>query len=267
MKTRLLHCTAALALALAGSAGLQAQLSISSLAQTGNTYTYFDDFTGFLGTGDPANWVTSDVGSDASAWQGTNTGTSTTGGKYSYGNSGAGASFDGSLGFLPTLNRALYADIAFVNDTGSTIEALTIAYTAEQWRSASNGRTNGWTVSYSVGADPFVNLNDLAFAASNTNPTGGSPSSGPWMAVPLSQSLSGLSIASGETITVRFFGDNGPTGSGSRQGVAIDDFSFSATISPASSDPGISAVPEPSTYGLIGIGLLAALAGRRAYRR
>jgi hypothetical protein len=195
------------------------QVSINAL----NT-PYTDNFTGFLGAADPANWTTSNVGADASTWQGINAGAGTTGGKYSYG-TGAGATFEGSLGFLPSGSRSINADISFTNNTGVLVEELTVSYTAEHWRSTLGGRNNGWAVSYAIGAGPFVPLNDLTFVAVNTFATGAGPGGAPWATAALSQTVTGLSIPKGATVTIRFFGDNGSL-SGSRQGVAIDDFSF-----------------------------------------
>jgi hypothetical protein len=194
---------------------IHAQVSINSV-----TFTYLDQFSGFLGTNDPANWVTDNVGSDASLWQGTGTGTSTTGGKYSFGNSGIESSFDGSIGFLPSGNRAINAIIAFENNTGETITNVTVNYRAEHWRSALNGRNNGWAVSYRIDGGAPVPLNDLTYVAPNNIATGG----GPHGSEDLEQSFS-LTLGDGQIIEFIFFGDNG-TGSGARQGVAIDNFEF-----------------------------------------
>ena len=226
-------------LALASVAGLsQAAVSINS-----SFFTYTDTFTGFEGAADPANWTTSDApGVASSTWQGTGTGSSNTGGKWSYGDSGSGASFDGSLGFLPSSTRAINADIEFVNDSGAPLIYLEISYVAEHWRSDNDGRNNGWAVSYSVNGGAFTSLDDLQYVAANTNPNGVNPNGGPWESVALSQTVTGISIPVDAVITVRFFGDNG-TGGGARQGVAIDDFSFTA-------------IPEPSTALF---GLMAAL--------
>lgn len=199
---------------------LDAQVSINA-----TTFSYTDDFTGFGGTADPTNWVTSDV-ANTSAWLGTGTGSGTTGGKYSFGDAGSGVTFDGSIGFLPSSSRAINAEITFENLTGTTIPDIDLAYVAEHWRSASGGNDNGWTVSYSIDGGTFVPIPDLDYTPSNSNATGINPSGGPWEAVPLSTTLTGVNLGDMQTITIRFFGDNGSAG-GARQGIAIDDFSFS----------------------------------------
>lgn len=173
-----------------GLAGDRAQAAVMIGS---HSFSYFDDFTGFDGTADPANWGTTDASNPPSVWQGTGTGTSTTGGKYSYGDTGSGATFDGSLGFLPSSDRAINADIRFQNATGNLITQFTVSYDAEHWRSTLDGRNNGWAVSYSIDGGTFAALNDLTYVAANTNPTGG----GPWETVSLSQTVTGLSIANG----------------------------------------------------------------------
>ncbi|TVR79638.1 MAG: HYR domain-containing protein [Saprospirales bacterium] len=220
------------------SFSLSAQISISQF-----NVPYQDDFTGFDGEDDPAGWVTSDAPSAAeSVWRGSGTGSSATGGKWSYGDSGAGGSFDGSLGFLPSSTRAIYADISFENNTGELITTLAINYVAEHWRSAQNGRFNGWTVTYNPGESDEAAIPSMTYVAQNNNPTGVNPDGGPWEAVSLSDTLTGLNIPDGASFTIRFFGDNG-TGEDARQGVAIDDFSLTAVGSPPSEDPLIFVVP------------------------
>src|SRR6185312_12353946 len=74
-------------------------------------------------------------------YRGTGTGSSTTGGAWAYGSSGA---FD--LGALAsgTSNDILYA-VSFVNNTGSTITSLVISFNFDQWANG-GGNTNGFTV-------------------------------------------------------------------------------------------------------------------------
>ncbi|MCC5847478.1 MAG: PEP-CTERM sorting domain-containing protein [Verrucomicrobia bacterium] len=244
MRTKFLLLTAAF--------GLTSALALGQVSIDTENFNYFDAFTGFQGTADPTNWETSDAGgNDSSVWQGTGTGSGTAGGKWSYGDTGTGATFDGSLGFLPSGNRAINADIIFENNTGFEIISFEISYLAEHWRSANGGRLNGWAVSYNIDGGSYTALNDLTYVASNTNATGINPSGGTWESMFLSQSITGLSIPDGSTIGIRFFGDNGSS-TGSRQGVAIDDFSFSAT-----------AIPEPGTLALVGLFGLTVYAFRK----
>lgn len=229
-------------------AGIAAIPTAQAAVTITSTFTFADDFTGFLGADDPTNWSTSDV-SSTSNWQGTGTGSSNAGGKYSFGDTGTGPTFDGSLGFLPSSSRAINADISFEVGTGVTFDGFTIGYTGEHWRSADSGRLNGWAVSWSLNGGAFNDIDDLSFVAQNDlGTTGVNPNGGPWASVPLSATVTpSTPFADGDTILIRFFGDNG-TGGGSRQGVAIDDFSFAA-------------VPEPS------VGILGALGGLLLLRR
>lgn len=232
-----LAATAALTL------GVTADASAVSITTLGDD-VYTDSFTGFQGSGDPTNWTTSDV-SNTSDWQGTGTGSSSSGGKYSFGSTGSGVTFDGSLGFLPSSSRAINAEITFTNNTGETITEFTVGYTAEHWRAVLDGRENGWAVSYAIDAGSDVNLDDLTYVAPNNIATG----AGPHGSETLSQTVTGVSIEDGSTVTFTFFGDNG-TGGGSRQGVAIDDFNLSV-------------VPEPGSLALIGLGGLLVARRRR----
>ncbi len=221
--------------------GAPAQVLITS-----ETFSYADDFTGFDGTADPTNWTTADV-TATSTWQGTGTGSSSTGGKWSFGDTGSGATFDGSLGFLPSSTRAIDAIISFEVDAGLSLTGFDVSYNAELWRSVLDGKFNGWEVSWSLNGGADSVLNDLTYVAPNTNPNGVNPLGGPWETLTLSTSVSQV-LGAGDVITLTFFGDNG-TGPGARQGVAIDNFEFAA-------------VPEPSTYAL----LTLAGAGLAAYR-
>jgi hypothetical protein len=127
------------------------------------------------------------------------------------------------------------------------VSTITIGYTAEHWRSEFEARNNGWLVTWTLNGDVQGPLSDLNYIAQNTNPTGINPLGGPWESVDLSTTVSGT-FAPGDTIAIVFTGTNG-TGSGSRQGIAIDNFFLS--------------VPEPSIALLGGLGLLGLLRRRR----
>ncbi len=204
---------------------LHAQIQIQE--EDLGTVVYTDNFEGFEGETDPVNWVSSDVlGVATSDWQGRSTGSSTSGGKYSFGASEEDA--DRSLGFLPSSNRAVYYDLEFQNNSDQTIETLLINYIGKQWRSASGGRDNGWQV-YLIYEEEESEISGLNYRGTNTLPTGNIEPTEPLHATQKSGSLTGLEILAGESFSIRFFGDNG-TGSGSRQGVAIDDFEISLNV-------------------------------------
>ncbi|PTB92975.1 hypothetical protein C9994_13435, partial [Marivirga lumbricoides] len=188
---------------------------------------YSDNFTAFEGESDPTNWISSDVdGVAASEWRGKDTGSSNGGGKYSFGASEEDT--DRSLGFLPSSSRAIYYDLEFLNNSGKTIETLLINYIAKQWRSANEGRINGWQV-FLIQDDNETELTELNYRATNTLPTGSIEPTEQLHATEKSGNLTGLNILQGENFTIRFFGDNG-TGGGSRQGVAIDDLEISVNV-------------------------------------
>ena len=209
-------------------------------------FSYTNTFTGFLGTADPVDWVTGDVAS-TSTWQGAGTGSSTTGGKWSYGDTGSGETFDGSLGFLPSSSRAISATILFEIADDVNVTTVTVGYTAEHWRSALSGNNNAWVVSWALNGVNQGTLSELGYVPKNTNATGINPAGGPWESVDLSTTVSGT-FAPGDTIAIVFTGTNGTAG-GARQGIAIDNFFLS--------------VPEPSIALLGGLGLLGLLRRRR----
>lgn len=218
MQTRIFSFITACIMLLAWQS--KAQVSIVTL-----NVAYTDSFTSFTGSTDPGNWISSDA-TGTSIWQGQNTGSATTGGKYAY---GTGLDVDYALGFLPTGSREVYVDIAFINNTGATITALDIAYAAEQWRSSNGGRVNGWEVSYDIGSTgSFTDVGALNYQAANTKPTGALDGNDAANRSVRSAMVGGLNIADGTSFTIRFFGNNG-TGSGARQGIAIDEFSLTAS--------------------------------------
>jgi hypothetical protein len=196
-----------------------------SITQLGVPFT--QDFENFDGLADPVNWVTSDApGATGSDWKGQGDGSSNAGGKWSY---GLDADADRSLGFLPSSSRAIFADIAFVNNTGEAITSFEISYAGEHWRSTLDGKLNGWAVSYKIGTDDYIDIPVLSYVAPNTKPNGTLNGNLPENREILSETVSLISIPAGTEFIIRFFGDNG-TGPGARQGVAFDDFSLTVSV-------------------------------------
>jgi len=154
------------------------------------------------------------------------------------------------------------------NDTGSAVSTLTISYTGEQWRNGGNTAVQSLAFSYQVSASGFSSPIDTASAPNNgwtafaplsfTSPTVGATSAtldgnnaanrtvfGPTV-------LTGVTLNPGDSIFIRWLDIDD---SGNDHGLAVDDFSISA-----------SAVPEPSTAALLGLGTLSIAAWRRNRR-
>lgn len=187
----------------------------------------FNSFVGSAGTVPiSTGFSVNDTGSTAWGYQGIGTGSSSTGGIYAFGASAA----DYSFGFLRSSNRAGGLQFDARNSTGGAIAGLTFTFNYEQWRFAN---TSGLTLS-GVGALSSVNFSLYGFTGSATG-TNGTPTS-----APISITLTGLNIANGSTFGLAWtYVDQ----TGSDNGIAIDNFTLSA-----------SPVPEPSTWALIGLG-------------
>lgn len=164
---------------------------------------------------------------------------------------------DHALGFYPqTVTDAIIAGVRFTNNTGQTLTSFTISYTGEQWRvSGPTGAgptqsvNNQIVVAYKLGETlsldeaGFTSISDLTFnslregEASSTAIDGNLPEH---RTVFSPVTISDLNWAPGTDLWIRF---RDADSTGLDQGMAIDDFSFSA-------------IPEPSTYAML-TGLLA----------
>lgn len=174
---------------------------------------------------------------------------------------------DRALGTLASGSNTPAFGAEFVNNTGSIITGFNLAFSAEQFRSASsttatagvpNNVVFAFGTSGSVGtatsggfltdadliADP---LGDLVSTTSGT--TSATVTNNPPISTPRLVSVAGLSVAPGESIFIRFTDFNDPANDA---GIGIDDLSFSAVT-----------VPEPASLGLIGAAGLLALRRRR----
>jgi len=220
-----------------GLTNASAQYQITSL---GTPVT--ENFTGYIGTGAPTNWVLNSVnagnGAGQASFQG-NQGTSTTGGWRSY---GVGTTTDRSLGFLgngnygsnPTTAPATMT-ASFQNSTGSTLTSLVISYTGEQWF-AQASRASTISFSYSLDGTTFIPISELTFAAITTTAAGGLNGDAAGNRTALSYNLNtGLAIADGTTFYLQWSYNGGGT-SGSRQGLSIDDISVTGNGTASAGD-------------------------------
>ena len=173
--------------------------------------TVSDTFADFPGTFDPYPWTTT-----GGTWQGAETGAASAPGFRAY-----GPAADPSLGFIPGAGPGT-ATARFVNRSATTLTALHVAYTAEQWRSAQNGSADTLNVELIQSGVPKP-LPALSFTAATHLPSG--PISG-GAATPKSALVTGLSIAPGAEFQLKFSFAPGPGSGPLPADVFINEFHY-----------------------------------------
>jgi VCBS repeat-containing protein len=159
------------------------------------------------------------------------TGGSTTGDTYSYGATGA---TDRALGGLRSGTLAPLFGAQFSNDTGSAITALHIAYTGEEWRLGTAGRTDrlDFQISFnatSLTSGTWVDIDQLDFITPDTVGVGAKNGNLAGEQANLSFDLTSLNIPAGTIFWVRWVDFDA---SGADDGLAIDNFSITPTTAP-----------------------------------
>lgn len=237
------------ALAALAAASLSAQAQVQLTAASLNYSQNFDTLAS-SGTNSslPAGWAFLEAGSNANTTYAAGTGSDTAGNTYSFGKAG---STERALGGLRSGSLVPQFGVSFVNLAGRAIESVSIGYIGEQWRLGGTGRTDRLSFQYSTDATTlnsgtWTSLSALDFIApKNSTPTGALDGNAAANRSALSGSIAGLNLAQGGSLWLRW---SDVDVSGSDDGLAIDDFSFNATLAP---------VPEPSTYALLLAGLCA----------
>ena len=213
--------------------------------------TYSENFDSLVSTGTgtgvgtlgnplllPNGWEFFESGTNANLTYTAGTGSSTSGDTYSF---GAAGSTDRALGGLLSGSLTPLFGVSFTNNTGATITALTIGYTGEQWRAgvANRGAGDRLDFQYSTtatslnAASGWTDFDALDFVSPRTSTTLGALD-GNLAAnrAALSGTISGLSIAPGATIFIRFADFNI---SSSDDALAIDNFTVTPTTDGAQS--------------------------------
>lgn len=209
--------------------------SCVSLTASGSAYTQnFDTLanSGTANTNLPTGWLLAESGTSArnnSAYA-ASTGSDNAGDVYSLGASGSAERAFGTLRsgtLVPTIGAC------FTNDTGATINRLDIAYTGEQWRlGTANRGADRLEFQYSLTATSLASgtytaVSALDFSSPVTTGTVGALS--PPATQSISASITGLSIAPGATLWIRWF-DVDVTNAD--DALAIDDFSLTPFTAP-----------------------------------
>ncbi|MCX6968738.1 MAG: PEP-CTERM sorting domain-containing protein [Verrucomicrobia bacterium] len=243
-------------LAAATLAGVQAQLVISNYsALTEN----FDSFAGTSGT-IPANWTQAGGSSFSSGGAfGSSTGFYNRADAYSISNylyalrdtsSSSDISFGGKMA---SGSSVITLTLNVQNNTGAIVTGFDVAWDVEQYSQA--GRATTVNFSYRLGAASFGTIN-LTGTTLTTATTGTDPATSNLPSIAVTNrtiSITGLSMANLSTADFRFSWTNG-AGAGSNAHIGVDNFS-------------VTAVPEPKTWVMIGIGTSFMLWNLRRRRR
>lgn len=185
---------------------------------------------------------------------------------------GASASTERALGSIGANTLAAagtgmeYLGLRLSNQSGLTLDSFTLNYNGEQWRDGgaatpvAQSLTFMWSTSATAINDPDTSFTSEA-GLNFTSPvfanltSGGAVDGNVAGRVAIGPvTVTGISWLPGTDLWLRWTDLND---SGNDHGLAIDDLNFSA----------LQAVPEPSTFVLLGIGSLAVLFRRRLVRK
>lgn len=234
--------------ALAASASSHAALSIDAVTQT--VGQSFDSLAGsgtdnpFVNDGTLAGWSLFNVSGTSLSSYRSGTGSSNTGGVYSFGGEGSADRALGSVG-SNSFSAGVFA-LALANHTGAALAGFDLAYDGEQWRI---GNTDPQSLSFAYGfGDSYGSViwsapgGGFDFVSPLTGSAGAVDGNGAGRVSGLGGSIA-ADWAAGDTLWLRWADANDP---GSDHGLAIDNVAFS-----------VSAVPEPATTALLLAGLAA----------
>jgi len=174
---------------------------------------------------------------------------------YNYGSTG---SSDRALGNIPkTTQGDRVMQVAITNNTGYTLDSITISYWGEQWRQGQctppSGQPEKLRVYYSTtsATGGYIRINQLDFFAPQTDPANADrPLDGNAAAnrTYLTSGALATTIAPGAKFYIRWYDQNDLNTRD--HGLAIDDVQVTGT-------------PEPAAIGLMGLGITAMLRRRR----
>ncbi len=171
----------------------------------------------------PSGWYLSETGTNTNSIYTAGTGSGNSGDTYSL---GLASNVDRVLGGLRSGSLIPTFGAKITNNTGETVQSLLISYVGETWRVGSTNRTDQIDFSYSTNATllsngTWLNANNLDYA----NPGQATGSGSMQHSAIISDTLTGLTIANGASIWIRWTDFNA---SGANDAMGIDDFSVKA---------------------------------------
>lgn len=178
-----------------------------------------ETFDGYAGAAAPSGWVCV----TSTTFLGPEHGTNAAGGWRSY---GANGTTDRALGFLGNSSSTdAYFTATWTNATGTTVDEVTLSYRAERWRQG--GRTSSLEVAWALGGQAFTNVPELGYVVNSTGAVAAMDGTDPTNMAACSVTISNVAWAAGQAIAFRWHYLGGP-GSGSRQGLGVDDIAVTA---------------------------------------
>jgi hypothetical protein len=205
-----------------------------------NTNTYTENFDGLANSGTstilPNGWLLLEAGNNANTTYTAGTGSANSGDTYSYGATNA---TDRAFGTLQSGSNNPTIGVAFKNSTQGALTTLTITYTGEQWRLGATARPDKLDFQYStdatnLGNGTWIDVNNLdANAPIQSGTTGALDGNAAANKAVYTFTITGLNIPNNSTFYLRWQDFNA---TGSDDGIAVDDFSMSYSISGGPND-------------------------------
>jgi predicted extracellular nuclease len=245
----------ALAIAILPASAARPVFAAGTINLTSSGSAYAQDFNSLATTGTssdvPAGWEFVESGTNANTTYTAGTGSGNAGDTYGFGVSDSterafGGLQSGSL--VPTIGAN------FTNAIGSTITALAITYTGEQWRLGTLARPDRLDFQYSLTATSlttgtWTDVDALDLTAPTTGPTVGAlDGNAAANRMSPSATIPGLVVPTGATIWIRWLDFNA---SGADDGLAVDDFSLTPTADVIDDAPAVtSSTPSDGATGV-----------------
>lgn len=187
----------------------------------------------------PNGWYLAETDDNANSEYRAGDGSVNSGDTYSF---GAGTDSERAFGTLQSSSLVSRIGAQLRNDSGLAVTEITVNYTGEQWRLGATGRADTLKFEYSANAtglnDPAANWTPalaLDFdSPTTTGATGALDGNASANRTAISAAINGLNVAPNATLWVRW-SDVGV--SGSDDGLAIDDVSFSVDGEPPVDNP------------------------------
>lgn len=221
-----------------------------ALSYTGGTYFQnFDDLLSpvpannslVAGTVLPTGWVFTESGANANTTLRVHNGSVTTGDTILFGETGSN---ERALGSFASGSLTTLFGLQVVNNTGTTLTEFTLSYTGEWWRDGRSASAvqNTTAFSYGIGnasltSGTFTPVTQLDLVGPGGVQTGSDvvlDGNLPANQTTVNFTVTGISWAPGQTLWLRWSDANDP---GNDDGLAIDNVSFSAAVTPVATTP------------------------------